>query len=126
MVTRLDGVQVAMISRLIDIKPRPGKESVPYFRRRARASGQIANQVGRWSQAWRGHVLTWQQHMDRAHDSRGWAHRLVGWRAEAWLNQRRIDASHGGTLNRMRTRNQSGRPSVRWFEGVKAAKANAA
>ena len=121
---KLDGVQTAMISKLLNLRPLPGEQHLTFFRRRSRVCRGRAESAGRWSENWRKHVVTWQLHLERGHDGGGWAHKLMPWRGEHWLAQRRVEASRGG-LSLTGTRSQSGRPAVRWHGGIKAARTRA-
>ena len=120
--SRLDSVQTNMVGRLIDVTPNAQEDAQCYFRRRRHICRQIATSWGPWSSQWKRHVVTWGQHIERAHDSCLWSHKLIGWRGEGWLHERCVENSQDGALNRTATRLVAGRPATRWHEGFAAAK----
>ena len=120
---KLDGLQVNMAARLFDIKPRTQEDLLSFYERRGQHSRQMIDAWGRWSLQWRNHVKSWNDHVMRAHDTGAWSHKLLDWHGEAWLQERRVEASHGGMMSRTGTRAQAGRPATRWFEGLVSARA---
>ena len=121
---RLDAVQTGMISRLENVRPRLMETPLDFFMRRARRCSQLATRYGRWSASWRHHVCTWHAHLERAHDEGTWSHKLKDHHDENWLLERRAEAAReNSSMSRLNLRSTPGRPSMRWFEGLNAAKA---
>ena len=114
---RLDGIQVAMISRLVLCPPDAQEAPLAYFGRRARYCGRLADASGRWSMQWRRQTIEWDAHIRRAHDPLVLSHTIIDWKSEAYLLSLRANFPSGGSLSRTITRTGPGRPATRWFEG---------
>ena len=116
---KLDGVQDHMLARLLQVRRLPGEDVDRYYCRRRQLCRQLAAQTGKWSTEWAQASCLWGSHVQRGHDPGSWSTPIYQWHGRDWLQAQRLRASRAGRLG---TRSISGRPAVRWFEGLEAAK----
>ena len=105
------------------LQPNPPKHrSSDIVQRRHQIGGHLATACGRWSHAWARAVISWDDHVRRAHDDCAWSHVLLDWQPEEWLMWERLLHSAFGE-SRTRSRAYRGRVQQRWSAGVQLAEA---
>ena len=82
--------------------------------------GHLASACSRWSHAWTRSVISWDAHVQQAHDDCAWSHVLLAWHAEQWLMWKRLLNSAFGE-SRTRSRAYHGHVQQRWSAGVQLA-----
>ena len=118
---KLDALQRKFLTALMQIKKRPDEPYDAFVQRRHITGGHLASGCGRWSRAWASSVISWNAHVQRAHDNKAWSHAFLGFQPEAWLSLQRILFSSFGE-SRTRTRAYVGHVQQRWDAGVELAK----
>ena len=99
-----------------------GEPFEAFVQRHHLAGGHLATACDRWSQAWAAAVVSWDDHVQRGHDSMTWALTLRGWRSEWRLTLQRLLHSRPGE-SRTRFRTYRGRVQQRWSDGMALARA---
>ena len=102
----------------------PGEPFDAFVQRRHMVGGRLATACGRWSHAWARSVVSWDEHVRRAHDNDAWSHLLVDWQSEEWLVLQRLMHSAFGE-SRTRSRSYHGHVQQRWSAGVHLAREGA-
>ena len=110
----LSALQAKMMAVMLRVRRIAGEDPVLYCRRRNRAAADKCRSVGLWTHHWCSQVLRWEAHLLRGHGPTSWPVMLRHFNDEQWLETCRCLTSLPGT----RTRVSSGRPAVRWHEGV--------
>ena len=110
----LDRIQAKMMAAMLRTPRLPGEALDVYCRRRNAAASTAVRQFGCWSAFWFQRALSWDEHLDRAHNPMSWPVLLRNFHDETWLNERRLLQSRQGT----NTRVHRGRPNTRWHEGI--------
>ena len=113
----LDKLQRRMIGICMAYEPAPHADTTLFWRGRAKAAGNLANQSGRWSTLWAKAVVAWDDHLQRSRNSHSWANAITSLRDRDELAWRR--ASFGG---RPRTRVEATWTCRRWQDGLVEAK----
>ena len=118
---KLDALQRKFLTSLMQIKIKPDEPYDAFVQRRHISGGHLASACGRWSQCWANSVVSWDAHVQRAHDIDAWSHALVNWQPDAWLMLQRFLFS-AGHESRTRTRAHHGHVQQRWDAGVSLAR----
>ena len=117
----LDRIQNKMISIVLRVPRMPHESGEVYVRRSRRIVADHVFTVGKWSLMWAERVISWHEHVMR-HNS--FAQVILSTMAESWLQSRRaLYLSQTCTLDagRTGTRENQGRPQVRWLAGISLA-----
>jgi hypothetical protein len=117
---KLDSLQRKFLTSVMQVKPNSGEPYDAFVQRRHIIGGHLASACGRWSHAWARSVISWDAHVQRAHDDGAWSHVLRDWRSGQWLILRRLLHSALGE-SRTRSRTNRGRVQQRWSAGVQLA-----
>ena len=113
-------LQRRMLIQFLSVERWPCESLEDYFRRRMRAAADLARQQGDWGTQHAKRVCCWAEHLERPRNRDSVASMLFQWHNAAWLEERRLDSSVGGSL-RPGTRSQSGFLNTRWDESVSKA-----
>ena len=99
----------------------PGEQVHSFMERRSRNAGRLAKTCGKWSRQWARDVINWEDHCNRGNDATNWNNFIIDYRAEDWLNQRRLMHTTSGGEVRTQTRASRAKVNKRYFEGCKEA-----
>ena len=114
---KLNQLHRHLISSCLRIPPAAHETPDDYHKRVSSAAGRIASQTGRWSDSWRSALVSWNGHVQRAHDPGSWSGPVADWHDLYWLLEQRVANGSQGSFARTRTRAARGPPSKRWAEG---------
>ena len=112
-----DRVQRQMLLHFLRLERLPTDDDNAYFRRRMRAVASVARVQGSWGPDHARRVVAWSDYLKRPRNAHTLAARLLSWRNELWLQQRRRDPSIGGAAQ-PGTRSASGPVHRRWDEAL--------
>ena len=114
----IGGLQRSMFSCVLRLPRESFECDADYARRRGRESRKWCAEVGLWEELAANRVVSWFDHVDRAH-CRSWATRIQPVRGSAWLQAQRVIANSWSMFaGILASREVAGRPRVRWEEAV--------
>ena len=120
--TEIAQVQRKMVSSILRVPVLRGELPADYARRRNRAATTHINATGDWRRGYCQRVADWDDHCHRPRNGQSWAAKLIDFRAEAWLAQRRREHTRRGDTSRLDCRSCQGAPAPRWHKGMKHAR----
>ena len=115
--TEIDATQRKMVALMLRLTPMPCEDARQFVRRRGRAARSLCIRIGLWSARWYKRATAWDAHVRRGHNVSSWSARLVDFRGEKFLAERRAD-NNGRTA----TRTNSGFVCRRWHDGISFAR----
>ena len=115
----LDRVQMKMVAVLLRVRRLEGEQPEVFCRRRNVLAKQACSGFSKWSQLWFQRAKAWDEHVIRAHNPYSWPSLLRLFHEADWLNERWLLSDSRGQRGTS-TRLSSGRPPVRWHEGIAA------
>ena len=111
-------LQRALVSCVSRIPRAAFEPDADYLRRRGRVAGRMCVEVGSWEVLVADRVISWYEHVDRAH-CRSWATMMQPQRGGIWLQVQRLAAQSQSVLaGALGLREYAGRPRTRWEEAV--------
>ena len=126
---QIDHMQAEMMRCIIRTPILDGETDEHFFRRRARIARDSAARAGNWSMKWASRVLAWDMHINKSPVSEQQIHPckyLIEYHDSTWLLFKRAAFTNesGRTLaaGLTGTRRVSGRPQMRWQDGVSLAR----
>lgn len=90
LLSEVDRAQRRMVAVLLGARKEPAETPEGFARRRARQAGQLAAREGLWSERCAMRVIAWNHYLRRDRNQNSWPVRLLQWRGEEWLRQRRV------------------------------------
>lgn len=120
----IHSVQRRLTRYLLADKPRPDEALQSFVRMHTRRASDAATKHGTWNRFVCQRVLTWKAHLERPRNMYSWPARLLPWRGQEFLMQRRAQFPDRGALGgRTGTRTSSGHVHTRWQDGATNAEA---
>ena len=120
----LDNLQCKMLCKILPCVPRASETLDSFDRRRKRNARNVAGKIGLWSMLWASRSLAWHKHLTRG-ASYHFCYDLLNYHDQAWLREQRTPyvtcSRNSATAGRTSTRQNIGRPQVRWSDGVELA-----
>ena len=125
---KMDHMQAEMMRCIIRTPILDGETNEHFFRRRARIARDTAARAGNWSKKWASRVLAWDKHINKSPLCVQQIHHckyIIEYHDSTWLLFKRAAFTNesGRTLaaGLTGTRSVSGRPQMRWQDGVSLA-----
>ena len=116
---RLDAIQNVMVAKCLRVAPLPSEDHIGYRIRRSRLASEL-NRGHRWSVEWQRRLRSWNDHVNRHHES--WMFRLLAHHNAAWIQEQRRLHGTSASGSRTCTRTLPGRVATWWQEAFQNMK----